>query len=133
MIPKAIQSLIRIDSFVRLGEFRILFEAVESRTSAVASLAHDSTLELAKHALKFISWCVSKNHDAILSSVVSLAGRLGARVAEGVFLRALRALEEFDGIDSRGASARGSQTKLRSTIIRRLFNIYLARNDIPEP
>jgi ankyrin repeat protein len=132
MIPKAIHSLIRIESFVRLGEFRILFEAVESRTSVVASLAHDSTLESAKHALKFISWCISKRHDAILSSVVSLAGRLGARAAEGVFLRALRALEEFDSIDSRGGSARGSQTKLRSTITRRLFNIYLARNDIPE-
>jgi ankyrin repeat protein len=132
MIPKVIHSLIRIESFVRLGEFRILFEAVESRTSVVASLAHDSTLESAKHALKFISWCISKRHDAILSSVVSLAGRLGARAAEGVFLRALRALEEFDSIDSRGGSARGSQTKLRSTIIRRLFNIYLARNDIPE-
>jgi ankyrin repeat protein len=132
MIPKAIHSLIRIDSFIRLGEFRILFEAVESCTSAVASLAHDSTVESTKHALKFISWCMSERHDAVLWSVVSLAGRLGARVAEGVLLRALRALAEFDGIDSRGSSARGSQTKLRLTIIRRLFNIYLERNDIPE-
>lgn len=132
MIPKAIHSLIRVDSFVRLGELRILFEAVEGRTSAVASLAHESTPESAKHALKFVSWCISKRHDAILSSVISLAGRLGARVAEGAYLRALRALEELDAIDSRGGSTRGSQTKLRSTIIRRLFNIYLARNDIPE-
>ena len=49
-----------------------------------------------------------------------------------MFIRALRALDELDGIDSRGGSARRSQAKLRSTIIQRLFNIYLARNDIPE-
>lgn len=61
-----------------------------------------------------------------------MGGKLDARVAEGTFLRALRALEELDCIDSRGGSARESQTKLRSTIIRRLFNIYRARNDIPE-
>jgi ankyrin repeat protein len=121
-----------MDSFIRLGELRILFEAVESRTSAVASLVHESTPESAKHALKFISWCISKRHDAILSRVISLAGKLDARVAEGALLRALRALEELDGIDSRGGSARGSRTKLCSTIIRKLFNIYLARNDIPE-
>jgi ankyrin repeat protein len=132
VIPEAIHSLIRIDSFIRLGELRILFEAVESRTSAVASLAHECSAESAKHALKFISWCISERRDAILSSVISLAGRLDARVAEGAFLRALRALEELDGIDSRGGSGRGSRAKLRSTIIRRLFHIYLARNDIPE-
>ena len=105
---------------------------MESRTRAVASLAHECTQEPAKHALKFISWCIAKRHDAILSSVIALAERLDARVAEGAFLRALRALEELDCIDSRGGSARESQIKLRSTIIRRLFNIYLARNDIPE-
>jgi ankyrin repeat protein len=132
MILEAIHSLIRNDSFIHLGELRILFEAVESRTRAVASLAHESNPEPAKHALKFISWCIAKRHDAILSSVISLAGKLDPRVAEGAFLRALRALEELDCIDSRGGSARESQTKLRSIIIQRLFNIYLARNDIPE-
>lgn len=124
--------LIKNDSFVRLGELRILFEAVESRTRAVASLAHESILEPAKHALKFISWCIAERHDAILSSVISLAGRLAARVAEGVLLRALRALEELDNIDSRGGSARESQTKLRSIIMQKLFKMYLARNDVPE-
>jgi len=129
---KPIGSLTIIDSFVRLGELRIALETVESSTRAVTSITHDCAQESVKHALKFITWCIASQHDTVLSNIVALAERLDVALAESALLRAHRALEELDGIESRHGSVRESQVKLQITIVRKLSDIYAARNDLPE-
>jgi hypothetical protein len=98
----------------------------------VASLPYECGQESVKHALKFISWCIASKHDAVLSTIVTLAKKLDTKVAENALLRAFRALEELDCIDSRIGPARESQKKLRIAIIRKLFDIHMARGDLPE-
>jgi Ankyrin repeats (3 copies) len=130
---KPSESLIIIDSLIRLGELRIAFETVESSTRAVTSIRHDCAQESVKHALKFVSWCIASQHDVVLSNVVALTERLDVTLAESALLRALRALKELeDCIESRLGSVRESQVKLQITIVRKLSEIYAARNDLPE-